>query len=233
MKAKLTIILLLSSIFLVSFNVNAMTTGFQTETISEERTEKILNNLDFSVEETEKSFNSISCFDISDNELIAIGVDDGYDKFINIYDENETFKYGYSFTDYGSFGFEFDNDNLIVYLVRSDLAVLLDREGKCLSIESILNTTDNNYYWNHSVFAKVKEHNDDKYYQTNGNGFLRIFSPSYSQLIKVSPDGTKTIIFNKSTDYSIVNLLTIIVFILIMSIVIFKLVRLIKISKDI
>lgn len=235
MKVKLTITFLLISILLVSFNINAnaISTGFETETINEEQTEKVLNNLNFSAISSEKSFHSIPCFDISDDGLIAIGVDGNSDKYINIYDENGIFQYGYSFNTSGTFGVEFDNDNLIVYLVRSDLAVLIDREGKCLSIESISNTIDNNTYWNHSVFARVKEHNGDKYYRTNENLFLKIFSPSYSQLVKISPDGTKTIIFDKSLEYTVIIIVGIILIIIFFAILITQLVKLFKKSENI
>lgn len=210
------LIIVLTNIF--CFNASAMTTGFEVESVKSEEAEKIMANIKLSYENEESYFHSIKCFDISDNGLIAVGIDEDVKKYINIYDNNGIFKYCYSFEDYGTYGIEFDNDNLIIYTVRGDNAYLIDEKGKCLEICTIFNNSENDSYWNNTVFAKSKESGGNKYYLSKGTSFLNIFTPSYSQLVKVESDGTETVLFDVSGKSDVYIIIIIIIAIIVIGI---------------
>ena len=205
MKIKFFIINLIAIVLSIisCISVSAMTTGFELEEVSDETKERLISNKSINVINEEAGFESISCFDVSENGLVAVGVQNGINNFVNIYDNNGSFLYGYSVGIDGTFGIEFDNDNLIIHLVRSDIAILIDENGNYLEINSIKNNYDNDSYWNNVIFAKAKEINDSKYQLTNSSGFLKFFAPSYSQLIKTSSDGTQTILIDVSSEYSV------------------------------
>jgi hypothetical protein len=194
-------------------NVSAMTTGFEVKTIPSNKTEEIFSNIDLKYESEEASFHSIKCFDISDSGLIAIGIDEDTQKHINIYTSDGLFQYGYSFVNYGTYGIEFDNDCLMIYTVRGNKAYLLDEQGNCLEVCDIPNNSENNSYWNNDVFAKSKNIGDNQYKLSK----TIIFSPSYSKLTKVSPDGTETVLIDASVETGVF----LIVILIIISIILF------------
>lgn len=182
--------------FIFSCNVAAMTTGFKVETAGGRND----NNINIKSKNEEYYFHSIECFDVSDKGLIAVGISEDIKKYINVYDNDGIFKYGYSFEIYGTFGIEFDNDNIIIYTVRGDKAYLIDKKGNCLEICDILNNSENNSYWNNVVFARLKESDGNKYYLSKNKSLLGIFSSSYSQLIKRDSNGDKTVLLDASNE---------------------------------
>ncbi len=211
------IIALLTMVLTFSFscNVVAMTTGFKVES-----GEKGNNKINIKNQNEEYHYHSIECFDVSDKGLIAVGISEDVKKHINVYDNNGIFKYGYSFEIYGTFGIEFDNDNIIIYTVRGDKAYLIDKNGNCLEICDILNNSENNSYWNNVVFARLKESGGNKYYLSKSQSLLGIFSPSYSQLIKRDSNGDKTVLLDASNENNTYIIVISIIVIIVMSVLI-------------
>lgn len=213
MKSKFVIVFILIAILLSTTSYTgayAITTGFDVESITTEKAKEFLDNINLNYENEETSCHSIKCFDISDTGLIAIGIDEDTEKHINVYDNTGTFQYGYSFENQGTYGIEFDNDNLIIYTVRGQMAYLLDNKGNCLEVFEICKTSENNSYWQHNVYAKSKSVGNSKYVLSK----IIIFSPSYTKLTKISSDGSEFVIIDVSTD-SIVYIIIIIIIALI------------------
>lgn len=200
MKARYAIIIVLFAILLtLSFSLNAvaMTTGFEVKPVETD------NNIGVKIENKEYHLSSIKCFDVSNKGLIAVGTDEGIEKHINVYDSNGTFKYGYSFTDYGTYGIGFDDENILIYISRGDTAYLVDRKGNCLEKCDILNNLENNSYWNNVVFAKTKESSGNKYYLSKSPSLLGLFSPFYSRLIKKELNGKESILLDVSDEHDV------------------------------
>ncbi|MCH5298023.1 MAG: hypothetical protein J1E85_10200 [Ruminococcus sp.] len=217
MRAKYIIVFNLLAILLTTYSyisTSAMTTGFDIEQIPTEQAEEFLDNINLIYESEEAHHHSIKCFDISDSGLIAVGIDEDIEKHINVYDNNGIFQYGYSFENQGTYGIEFDKDNLIIYTVRGENAYLIDNKGNCLEVCKINNSLENNSYWNHNVFAKSKKVGNSKYVLSKAI----IFSPSYSKLTKISSDGTEFVIVDVSTDSVIYIIIVIIIAITVISI---------------
>ena len=83
---------------------------------------------------SEPQKNPIECFSVNENGEIAIGCSDSEQKTVCIYADNGKFQYGYSFECSGSFGIEFENNNLNIYFVRSDVAIAVNQMGEVESI---------------------------------------------------------------------------------------------------
>ena len=185
-----------------SGNVLAMNTGFSTENMAPNDQQIFLSNINLYLitEEPEKS--TITCFDVNDNGLIVVGSEDSTKKSVSVYTSDGTFNYGYAFNCSGSFGVEWDDNNIIIYFVRSDVAALFDAAGTNLELKKIQDTTDNNSYWNHSVYSTQRTINEEQYSMRNNMGLLNIFASSYSQLIKTNSDGNTVIIYDVSSEYT-------------------------------
>lgn len=201
-----------------------MTTGFETEAIPFEKAKKIYDKIYLRYESEEFPCHSIKCFDVSNSGLIAIGIDEDTEKHINVYDNNGTFQYGYSFETQGTYGIEFDDNNLIIYFVRGNDACLIDSEGNFIEMCVITNTAENNSYWQHNVYAKSKSIGNSKYVLSKPI----MFSPSYTKLTKISSDGTEFVIIDVSTDFFVFVIIVIIIALIIMGISIMAIINYFK-----
>lgn len=174
----------------------AMNTGFSTEELSEKDKDTILANINISVLKYEPPKKTIECFDVNENGLIAIGCEDSVNKTIGIYTSDGVFQYGYKFKDNGSFGVEWDGDNIIIYFVRGDIAATVNTEGKVENILEIQNTIENNSYWNHFVFSTKRKVGDIEYTLKNDMGVFNIFASSYSQLVVTNASEEERVIYD-------------------------------------
>ena len=89
----------------------------------------------------------ISYFDVNENNgNIALCFEDSGRKKIGIYDSDGKFKYGYSFLESGSIGVEWDGNNIIIYSVRGDRAILIDKDAHLIDMKRIIINSQNNTY---------------------------------------------------------------------------------------
>lgn len=182
---------------IVDFSANAGSYKLiSTCPIDKKEATDIITALNFRKENSEKIFSSISCFGINE-ESIALGCSDGGREYINIYDEYCNYEYSYSFDSYGSFGLEFQNDTLLVYLLRENIVVSINKDIETIEVKSVVENDENQEYLDDFVYSKAKVCNGNKYYLSTG-GLL--FSPSYSQLIKVDENDNKEILFDFTKD---------------------------------
>lgn len=210
----------------VAFNAFAMNTGFTTDDMELDEQQAFLSNINLSLVTEEPEKNAIDCFDVNDDGLIAIGSQNSTGKIISVYTSDGAFKYGYKFDCDGSFGVEWDNGNIIIYFVRSDIAASFDSAGINSEMKIIQNTTENNSYWNHSVFSKQKTVNESQYTVKNDMGLLNVFAPSYSQLVKEDADGSVITIYDVGGGYAtsvVIILIAVILFaVLVVSVLILR-----------
>ena len=191
-----TALLLLILLITGEIEAFAMNTGFSTEELSEDQRNIFLKNIHLSMLADEPSKKAIECFDVNENGAIAIGCSASDNKTVCIYTSDGNFQYGYSFECSGSFGIEMDKNNLIIYFVRSDIAIAIDPTGEVESILKIQSTSENNSYWNDSVFSTIRKVGDTEYRLKNDMGILNIVASSYSQLIVVNSAGEETILYD-------------------------------------
>lgn len=195
--------ILITLLFYGSENAMAMNTGFSTNSMTLEAQKNFLSNINLSLITEEPEKNSIKCFDVNNNEQVAIGFENSLEKTISVYESNGAFKYGYKFNCSGSFGFEWDNNNIIIYFSRSDVAASFDPNGNNIELKRIQDTIDNNNYWNHSVNSVQRTINGNQYYLKNKMGVFNIFASSYSQLTKTDMNGNTIIFYDFSNEYTI------------------------------
>lgn len=205
MKFKNIISLVLMILILSTGTVNAyaLNTGFSTDSMTLESQKNFLSNIQLLLITEEPEKNSIQCFDVNYNEMIAIGSENSTKKTISVYNSSGNFQYGYQFTCEGSFAVEWDSDNLIIYFVRSDIAALFDPNGNNLEMKAIQDTVENNNYWNHSVNSIQRTVNGNQYCLKNNMGIFNVFASSYSQLIKTDINGNTMIFYDFSREYTV------------------------------
>ncbi|MGN1452077.1 MAG: hypothetical protein ACI4XQ_08245 [Eubacteriales bacterium] len=173
-----------------------MDTGFSTEEISKEKKTAFVSNINVSLlrEEPEKS--GILCFDVNEQEMIAVGNKDFQSKKICIYTSQGEFLYGYTFNCTQSFCVEWDEQHVNIYFIRSDLIISLDSDGNILDIKAVQDTIDNNSYRNSLLYSTTRTVGNTTYLIRNDMGILNWIAFSFSQIVAVDAAGTESVIYD-------------------------------------
>ena len=219
------VILLLLLVVNGEEEVLAMNTGFSTEILPDEAKNTFLTNVNISMLANEPPKRAIECFDVNEEGMIAIGSGGSVEKTIAIYDMAGSFQYGYKFNTYGSFGVEWDKNKIIIYFVRSDVAVALSSAGEVESILKILDTSENNSYWNSFVLSPKRTVGRYEYILKNDMGVLNFFTSSYSQLVAIDSAGESNVIYDVNLDQMYKTILIFAAVVLAIGITIFAIVR--------
>ena len=204
----------------IVIGVAAINTGFSTEPVTDDDSERFIKNINLSTLTSEPKKKPIVCFDVSDDEMIAIGCGTSTNKTVCIYTSDGDFQYGFRFECDGTFGVELDGDVLLIYFVRSDIALGLTSDGEIHSISKIENSKENNSYWNYEVFSTKREVNGKTYTIKNKNRFT--LASTYSQLI-IDDNNEKTVFYDASQIQSFVItiqivLICVIIFVTVLSV---------------
>ena len=196
MKLFFSIILLVIILVMGIVNVSALNTGFETEDMPDERKNEFLSDIDLQVLSKESyNKNRIECFDVNSKGMVAIGMSKApHHRTICVYSSDGVFQYGYTFKSNGSFGIEWDGDNLNIYLVRSMGMVSLSNSGYLKGACVIKDTFENIKYENNVIFADEKIVDGVTYRLKNTYGILDPFSKPVSQVIRISENGKEKVI---------------------------------------
>ena len=201
MRQRLCKQMILAVLICLSLCSLAAATQLQMAPVEPDDAESFLSNLELQRQTTKPKNQPIECFAVRLDGTIAIGQDgNGEIKSISIYSSNGTFQYAYSFHTLGSFGLEWENHLLNLYLVRSDLAASISGQGEIVQLRTILNTTENNTYWNHVISSPQQTIGDTTYRLKNDLGFFNWFTSSYTQLEIQPSSGPVQVIYDVNSD---------------------------------
>ena len=196
------------------YTVLAMDTGFETEGIDSDTQAHIFMKMEIELLESDMEDFMISHFDVNENNgNIALCFEDSGRKKIGIYDPDGKFKYGYSFLESGSIGVEWDENNIIIYSVRGDRAILIDKDAHLIDMKRIIINSQNNTYWHDVVFSNEKQFGDEVYTLHN------------SKLVKKEINGKETVVIDRSTKKSIWNMSVVFYFVILFTFFIVWLIR--------
>lgn len=199
MKLKVSYLFVVSLLLCYFFSnvtaVKAMNTGFKTTSFSTEEKINFLSNVNISFIKNEPPKESVACFDVNSEGLVAIGQETQGKKIICVYSKYGDFEYGYTFNCFGDFGVEWDNDNLNIYFVRSSAIISVSPNGVVVGAFETQNTHENNLYVNHFIHATKRTVGDEEYSIENGMGILNFFANSYSKVVVRDSVGSENVIY--------------------------------------
>ena len=199
------------------FETAAIDIGFSMKDISEDDKPAVLDSLKLVNINEDVKLSNITCFDVNDDGLIAIGSDGFSDtKKIIVTDNEGDYKYGYEFCSPEKFGVNWDGDNVVITLVRSSIAVSFDQNAKCVDIQEIERTNKNDSIWNNSVFVNKRFIGNDEYVMETDF----ILSSGYSRLVRISEIGERKIIYDVVSLVNIKSLCFFVCFIVVLVLVV-------------
>lgn len=205
----------LLGLFMGTIQVNAMNTGFAVEPKPLNEKNTFISNVNISLLEEEPVKASIACFDINGSGFIAIGQSKSEKKTIGVYSNEGIYQYGYTFNCSGSFGLEWDEKNLNIYFVRSDVIVSVAPNGEILDVVDVQETKENNLYKNHLLYATERTIGDREYIIKNDMGIFNLIAPSYSQIVVRDIAGEECVIYDVN-EAQLSKMITILVIILVL-----------------
>lgn len=199
----------------------AMNTGFDLSDKSEEEIAAIVSRLDIELIDEPEIKTGFSCFDVNEFGDYALGFDRSEKDILLTYNAEGEYLYGFSFADNGGFGIEWDGNDIIVYSVRSDLAILIDKQGRCLDIKEIQNTSQNNEYWRKEVNANIRTVNGATFTAEHGlvNSELLHWG-TYLCLVKTTPSGERMILFDVTANAIALTIIILFVVVILFTVVI-------------
>lgn len=110
------------------------------------------------------------------------------DEYINIYDENGAFLYGYSVSVSGAYAIDFHTDGIELYLLRQEEWIRLDDKGSVISVSSV--TADD---------SAVSEMTADMRQATKVYADCEYrLNASLTKLVKVNSNGETLLIYETS-----------------------------------
>lgn len=130
-------------------------------------------------------------FDVHSDGSYVVGCEDYDRKYVYVYTPDKDFWYGYSFSANGSFEVELFEDSLNVYLVRGACLIKLNPDGDVLAYETILDTQENNSYWNE--LQKNEQKIGNKTYSLKDRALLVL--PFYSSLVVTDAEGNEEVLY--------------------------------------
>lgn len=203
--------LVLLMIFAVMLPCFAADTGLLADELLEEDIAAVFAKLKLETINQPTINTGFSCFDVNQTGTYALGFGHGQRDCVLVYDPNGVYLYGFSFKNNGSLGLEWNGETLILYLLRSDLAVEVDANGNCVAIKKIQNSVHNSQYINNTIFANKRIINGATYSAEHWliNNELLHWG-SYSRLVKNIPNGDKVTLFDQ-TNHQITKLVILLI----------------------
>lgn len=198
----------------VPFEVNALNTGFETMQKTTEEKNSFISNINLTLIHRAPPKKSIVCFNVNSVGTIAIGQHaSGRKQTVCVYSDEGVFQYGYAFNCSGAFGVEWDEENLNIYFVRSDVIVSVTSTGEILDVVEVKDTRPNNSYISDILYSTQRTVGDNEYIIRNDMGMLfEIFAPSYSQVVVIDATGSESIIYDAGHGNIIAMILSFVVF---------------------
>ena len=194
MKKTNIILTILSLIFLLSLFGNSLVfadNSMETVEMSETKKKTLLYNMNIKRIEKAPPKTTISYFDVNSKGMFAVGYERVAYRGIAVFDKDGNFLFGYKFNSSGSFCFELNDNNLVIYVTRSDAAIDLSFDGEIIGVAELKDTKENREYKNNHILARKKSENDVTYIMKSGGSILH-----YGKITATSPDGEEKTIYS-------------------------------------
>lgn len=178
-----TFFIMLMCMLAIQNKTYAMNTGFTTREAPLEKAENFRKAVDLKVVNEIDQNSEIICFDINEDGLVAIGLDGNFDrKEVGIYSSEGVFLYGYSFNSSGTYGLEWDKENIVLSFRRGDIAGVFNKAGECLEVRYIIYNEENTSYWEEIYNKDEIKYGEDRFILENSPSPFR----QYIVLKKIS-----------------------------------------------
>lgn len=143
---------------------------------------------------------SLCCFDVCEDGRIAVGFQN---KKIAVYSPQGTFLYGFSFDASGSFSLLWNDGNICIYFMRSDILATFDAEGTCVGFAKLIQSYNNQEIVRKEIDVTKRQVGEIQYSLEND---LPI-SVGAARLVAQYADGTRKVIYDATSAHNTATML--------------------------
>lgn len=173
-------------------------TKYKTGEYSAERQKELFDIFAIKPLEDFEPKHPITSFDVREDGYILVGTQDYDDNEIFIYSPDGRCEYGYSFHTSNQNYVVWNGDYINIFVVRSYIVIEFDKNGELIEIYPIDGARG--FSWNLFDETSMKA-NGYTFKLEKGNGIASWLGPSYPKLVKISPDGTREILYDVAQAY--------------------------------
>lgn len=208
---------------------------FTTQEIELDRQEKIWESIDIKTLSSPNKKEGITCFDVNERGETIVGISSASHKEVYIFNANNEYESGFTFEDEGNFRVKWNNFNqnhIDICFMRGTTIVTVDKSARLVEIRAIIENHDNTLYW-YTLDEPTRTMQKYQYELRKGNNIFCKIAPAYSRLVKISPEGNETVIYDVASEYEPKVILLGILFILFLATILILIIRKVLISfKD-
>ena len=176
--------------------------GHYGELISEDQADAVTSRLKLTVTEKEPAKEGILCFDVDEDERIALGTKSHGRNWISIYDSNMVFQYAISFRSEGSFLVFLEKDHIWLFLIRGNLCIEIDHTGQPVGVWQLEDYASSIAPLMEKGQVYSREVNGTVYKLRNELSILNL-TGKYSLLVMSSAEGGERILYDVSETMSL------------------------------
>lgn len=165
------------------------------EAIDSTEKETLLKELHFSESDIEYE-EELLVIDINDSGIIAVGSRYGGHCVISLYNSNGDFNCSYEFSGSGDFGLGWEEDELVLYIVRGDYEIIIDENGEISDVFRLNYTGENKDEIEKKFFSTECYWNNNKYTLKKADSVLNNFINTYSYILHTEDNGKETVFCN-------------------------------------
>ncbi len=138
-------------------------------------------------------------FDVNQKGQYALAYDGIVKDRVLVYDAEGNWLWGFTFYNDGALYVRWNEDNILVYFVRSDVIVEVDKNGNCIGMWYVLDTPERYRYVDEIFDAKECTVNGDTYRAEHWLFTHELIRwGKYPRLVKITPEGEKTVLFDRT-----------------------------------
>ena len=171
--------------------------GYTEERISKDQADAVTSRLKLTVTEKEPAKEGILCFDVDEDDRIALGTKSHGRNWISIYDSDMVFQYAISFHSEGSFLVFLEEDHIWLFLIRGNLCIEIDHTGQPVGVWQLEDYHSSIAPLLETGRAYRREVNDNVYELRNESRVLNL-TGKYSLLVMLSAKGEECILYDVS-----------------------------------
>ena len=138
----------------------------------------------------------ISCFDVSSQGEIALGLNNNC---ILIYNNSNELKHVLTFNNNGNYYIRWKDNDLLIFIVKGEIIINVTQDGSFNSIiKSNENSINNNDLWIDLSRMKEKSIGGSTYLMSNNSSLFSHFVSTYSMFTINYADGSSTVLYDSN-----------------------------------
>ena len=191
------LVLLLSAALITP--CNAIATELETEELDEERIAELMLLYQFERVDEQNFRHGFHCYSVNERGDYALGFDLDPNAYIQVYDAQGNYLYGYQFDSPKAFGIVLKNESFVIY--TTNIAIHLSENGDLLDMKLVPSSAENLYYRRNVITARKQIVNECVYMAEHSlSNSESILWSTYTRLVRTDADGKVTVLC-EGTDY--------------------------------